>query len=44
MEFGDAVAVDGDWLVVGAPGAGQGEGGSDGAVFIYLRTRRRLGR
>ncbi|MEQ8852381.1 hypothetical protein, partial [Gimesia sp.] len=35
---GQAVAVDGDWMVVGAPEADTSQGVDSGAVYIYVRN------
>ena len=37
-EFGAAVAFDGEWALVGAPGATVGGADSAGAVFVFTRT------
>ncbi len=36
-QFGAAVAVDGGVMVIAAPNAGSGEGGTSGLVYVYLR-------
>ncbi|BCX47598.1 integrin alphabeta-propellor repeat protein [Haloferula helveola] len=35
-QFGDAVGIDGDWMVVGAPGEDT-SGGNTGAVYVFQR-------
>lgn len=37
-QFGNAIAVDGDVLVVGAPAALDGNGDASGAVYVFRRT------
>jgi hypothetical protein len=37
-QFGSAIAVDGDVLVVGAPAALDGNGDASGAVYVFRRT------
>jgi hypothetical protein len=36
--FGYSVAIDGDWIAIGAPGKDQGSYNKQGSVFMYLRS------